>query len=110
MTEIGPGNLCLEENVPAQAVLLVGGVLAPIAWTDQEIVFGMLALFRPHTCWLRVVPRAPCRRCGSVLVFAEPSVGPLGGDGQGRGRLLLGGRIEDGLAGGEPRQPVVDGL
>ena len=42
--------------------------------------------------------------------LAEPSVGPLGGDGQGRGRLLLGGRIEDGLAGGEPRQPVVDGL
>ena len=55
LTEIGSGDLQLEEDVPflgqAQTVLLVVGVVAvPLAWTDQEIVLRMLVLFRPHIC------------------------------------------------------------
>ena len=99
------GHLWLEEDVPlfeeAEAALLAGGVVAvpPCLDGPGDGVGDARPLQRPHmlaqggafraihVLVLHVVCVAP----KSLLEggFAEPGIGLLGGDGQGRSRLLL---------------------
>ena len=105
MNEIVPGDLRLEEDVPlleqAQTALLVGGVVAvppcldgpgdsvgdarPLQAPYMLAEGGTLGILVLHVEGVAPVPVFEGR-------LAEPSVGLLGDDGQGRGGLLLGGR------------------